>query len=105
MDLPLPFATDGTLRPRQMAGQVLLTRRAGRVRSVPDRSPFPWIERFQPFVKVGDVMHQAVSSADFMAAMVVSAPDRATCVARQRQAADWFLDNLELEALSTGEHA
>lgn len=100
LGLPLPFDTSGgPLQPSQMAGQLLLLKRPGRVVSVPTEPPFPWVERYKPFVKPGDVMEKAKSSGDFMAAMVASAPTREACEARLHEASEWFLGNTVIEAV------
>jgi biotin carboxylase len=98
--LPIDVPGDGTrMVPRQMAGQLLLLKRPGRVVAAPGRPPFGWIERFEQYVRPGDEVAGATSSGDFMTAMVVSAPDRATCEARLREAAAWFDANLVIEPL------
>lgn len=98
LGLPLPFDTSaGPLQPAQMAGQLLLLKRPGRVVSVPPEAPFPWVERYKPFVKPGDVMGKARSSGDFMAALVASAPTREVCEARLHEASEWFLGNSVIE--------
>jgi hypothetical protein len=98
--LPIDVPGDGTrMVPRQLAGQLLLLKRPGRVLATPGRPPFAWIERFEQYVQPGDEVAGATSSGDFMTAMVVSAPDRATCEARLREAADWFNAHLVIEPL------
>lgn len=97
--LPVPLPADGRrLRPARMAGQVLLLKRSGFIRRMPERPPFPWVERYQPFVRTGEQCPAATSSGDFMVAMVVSGPDRRECEDRMRRAARWFDEELLLEA-------
>jgi Carbamoyl-phosphate synthase L chain, ATP binding domain len=96
LPVPLPRGA-GRMRPRGTAGQLLLLRRAGAVRQVPGQPPFDWIERYECYIKPGQVSAGARSSGDFMVAMVASAPDRHTCEQRLRQAAEWFEDGLVIE--------
>jgi L-amino acid ligase C-terminal domain 2 len=104
LGLPLPFDTSGgPLQPAQMAGQLLLLKRPGRVVSVPAQAPFPWVVRYRPFVKAGDVMHKARSSGDFMAALVASAPTREACETRLREASEWFLASAVIEPVHSEE--
>jgi hypothetical protein len=91
-DVPRP------LIPRQMAGQLVLMKRPGRVVSVPGRPPFPWVEQARLFVRPDQVMSEAANSADFMASYVVSAPSRRECEGRLRQLEAWFQARVVIEA-------
>jgi hypothetical protein len=96
--LPVPIpAGAGPMRPTQVAGQLLMLKRAGLVRSVPEAPPFPWVEKYELFVQPGQRLAGAASSGDFMVAMVASAPTRAECEARLREAADWFNSHSVIE--------
>lgn len=87
--LPLPGA-DEALRsgpppqPRCMAGQVLLMKRPGHVRSVPEVPGEPWVEHFWVYARPGEVISPATGSSDFLAAAVASAPTRVECERRLR---------------------
>jgi hypothetical protein len=99
--LPVPLPRDGSrMAPTGTAGQLLLLKRAGVVREIPDALPFPWLERYERYAERGQRLAQAASSGDFMVAMVVSASDRHTCEARLRQAAEWFESRLVIEPMS-----
>ena len=65
-----------------MAGQVLLPKRAGVVRHVPQQAPFDWVEHYESFVQPDDRITGASSSGDYMAGMVVFGPTRASCEQR-----------------------
>jgi hypothetical protein len=97
LGLPLPIAVDGRLRPARMAGQMLLLKRPGQVRHVPERPPFEWIEAYSPYIADGDTMNRATSSGDFMVAMVASGDSRDEVEARLRMAGQWFMDNVIIE--------
>jgi biotin carboxylase len=84
-------------RPRRMAGQVLLPKRPGVVRQVPAPPPEDWVERFELYVRPGDHVGPAASSSDYAAAMVVSAPTRALCEQRMRQAARRLEQELRID--------
>jgi biotin carboxylase len=99
LGLPLPL-DDLTLplRPRTMSGQLVLVKRPGEVLTLPGAPPFPWVERTAVYVRQGQVMREPTYSADFLAAFVVSAPDRAETERRMDELSAWFLGNLELGA-------
>ncbi|WP_433241354.1 ATP-grasp domain-containing protein [Streptosporangium sp. CA-135522] len=101
LGLPLPIDTAGPrLRPSTMAGQLVLVKRAGRVVAVPQERPFPWVEKYNIFVRPGQVMNGPAFSADFLASFVVTGPDRRTCESRMRQVEAWFLGGLVIEPLT-----
>lgn len=87
--LPLP-ALEQTLRggarpkPGRMAGQVLMMKRPGLVRSVPAVPGDPWVERYWIYAQPGQVIAPAAGSSDFLTAAVASAPTREECERRLR---------------------
>lgn len=83
LGLPLPLPGPRPL-PRQMAGQVLMMKRPGLVRSLPAVPRDPWVERFWLYARPGQVVPPAAGSSDFLTAAVVSAPTRAECERRAR---------------------
>jgi len=88
LGLPLPVL-DGLppgerLEPKQMAGQMLLMKRPGEVRRVPQLPDEPWVEYCGVFVHPGQVMKGATGSSDFLASAVLSAPTRELCEQRLR---------------------
>ncbi|UJW33019.1 ATP-grasp domain-containing protein [Saccharothrix sp. AJ9571] len=95
--LPLPIETGGgRLQPAKMTGQLVLGKRPGKVLAVRGEPPFDWVERQKVFVEVGEVMPVPRYSADFMAAYLVSGPDRATVQHRLNELETWFFDGLVL---------
>jgi hypothetical protein len=89
--LPLGEVQDARrLVPERMAGQLVVMRRPGRVVSVPGRPPFAWVREARLFVRPGQVMGEAASSADFMASFVVAAPSRGVTEVRLRRLEAWF---------------
>jgi biotin carboxylase len=101
LGLPLPLDDDAELplTPRTMAGQLVLVKRPGKVVEVPEKPPFPWVERTSVLIKPGQVMKEPTYSADFLASFVVSAPERAETERRMNELSSWFLENLKLEAV------
>jgi biotin carboxylase len=100
LDLPVPeLAFADAARPARMAGQVLLPKRAGVVRQVPEQAPFEWVEHYEPFVQPGDRLAGSSSSGDYMAGMVVFGPTRVICEQRMRQAAQWLDAALLVDAV------
>lgn len=100
-ELGLPARIDDAelpLRPKTMAGQLVLVKRPGEVLELPGEPPFPWVERTSVFVRPGQVMKEPTYSADFLAAFVVSAPDRTETERRMDELSAWFLGNLRLGA-------
>jgi hypothetical protein len=98
--LPVPLPRDGRrLVPDGTAGQLLLLRRPGIVRAIPETLPFPWLRRYDRYVEPGQRSGPATSSGDFMVAMVAAAPDRVTCEQRLREAAAWFEEALDIAPL------
>ncbi len=89
LGLPMP-ALEPTLRggprpePARMAGQVLLMKRPGLVRAVPEVPTEPWVERFWLYARPGEVIPPAAGSADFLTVAIASAPSRAECERRLR---------------------
>lgn len=99
--LPIGVPNDGTrMVPQQLAGQLLLLKRHGRVVSAPTEAPFEWVHNYQCLVTPGMVMTGAASSGDFMTMMVVSGPDRPTVEARIAEAAAWFDRELVVEPVA-----
>jgi biotin carboxylase len=99
LGLPLPLDdADLPLRPRIMSGQLVLVKRPGKVVELPGEPPFPWVERASVFVRQGQVMKEPTYSADFLAAFVVSAPDRDETERRMNELSAWFLSSLVLAA-------
>jgi hypothetical protein len=95
--LPLGAVPDARrLEPAQMAGQLALMKRPGKVVGVPGRPPFAWVQRSRVFVEPGQVMGEAAFSGDFMAAFVVSAPTRDVTEARLRELETWFAANVAI---------
>ncbi|GAA4823207.1 hypothetical protein [Streptomyces ziwulingensis] len=89
LGLPLPLLEQslraGTRpRPRSMAGQVLMMKRPGRVRSLPAVPAEDWVERFWLYGQVGQAIPAASGSSDFLTCAVASAPTRAECERRLR---------------------
>jgi biotin carboxylase len=89
LGLPLPVLDEhtgtGRIEPRQMAGQMLMMKRPGRVDRLPEPATEPWVEFCGIFARIGQVISPAAGSADFLAAVVASAPDRARCEVRLRE--------------------
>ncbi|MCT9933585.1 hypothetical protein N5079_25555 [Planotetraspora sp. A-T 1434] len=99
LGLPMPLPeSDTRLEPTQMAGQLLLLKRAGKVISVPEgQPPFDWVEHYRLLVRPGQVTPGAAFAGDFMATFVGSAPTRAECERRLRELAAWFNDGIVIE--------
>lgn len=84
--------------PRQLAGQLLFTRRPGRLRALPDPAGLPeGVVKYQTFATVGDEVGEAAHSGDFLVAFVIAGRDRAQCEARIRAAESWFLAGLVMD--------
>ena len=87
--LPLPLLA-GTLAggalpaPARMAGQLIMMKRPGPVRQLPQRPRAPWVERFWLYAREHQVVAPASGSSDFLLAAVGSAPTRAECERRMR---------------------
>jgi len=79
-----PGATGVLPRPARMAGQLLMMKRPGRVAALPPTPPEPWVDRFWLYARPGQVIPSASGSADFLTAVVGSAPTRAECERRLR---------------------
>jgi hypothetical protein len=99
--LPLPALADtlaGGPRPvpRQMAGQMLMMKRPGLVRSVPPMPAEPWVARFWMYAKQDDVIPPASGSSDFLTAVIGSAPTRAECERRLRDLGQRFVAQIEI---------
>lgn len=103
LGLPVPELDRVDTRPATMAGQVLLPKRAGVVRTVPHRAPFDWVEHFECSVTPGDRLGGAASSGDYLAGMVVVAPTRVLCEQRMRQAAEWLRQEIVLDPIEQAE--
>jgi hypothetical protein len=99
--LPVP-AIDEHLRPgdrpqpRQMAGQVLMMKRPGFIRSLPDPPRQPWVERFWRYAEPGQTITPSAGSADFLLAAVGSAPDRGECERRLRALGSVFQNETDI---------
>jgi biotin carboxylase len=83
--------------PAQMAGQLLLMKRPGRVRSLPDGPHFPWVRHYRMLVEPGQQLRRSNASSDMLGSMVVVGPDRATCQARLEQAREYFDSEVVIE--------
>jgi len=98
LGLPLPgLGTGGLPAPRTMAGQVLMMKRPGRVRSVPPPPPEPWVHRFWRYAEPGQEIPAAAGSSDFLVAAVGTAPTRAECHRRLRELGDRFTAQTTIE--------
>lgn len=87
--LPLPALEEvlragGRAEPACMAGQVLMMKRPGLVRSMPSAPAEPWVRKCWTYAEEGEVIPPASGSADFLVAAVAEAPGRAECEARLR---------------------
>ncbi|MEU0334064.1 hypothetical protein [Streptomyces sp. NPDC006193] len=84
--LPLPALRGRErLEPQRMAGQVLMMKRPGTVRSIPVTPEEPWVEFYGVFAEPGQVLGEAAISSDFLAAAVLSGPTRQECEKRLRE--------------------
>ncbi|GIE49205.1 hypothetical protein Ani05nite_27390 [Amorphoplanes nipponensis] len=98
LGLPLPGLGAGAPpAPRTMAGQVLMMKRPGRVRSVPSPPPEPWVHRFWRYAEPGQVIPPAAGSSDFLLAAVGTAPTREGCLRRLRALGDRFTAQTVIE--------
>jgi phosphoribosylaminoimidazole carboxylase (NCAIR synthetase) len=93
----LPAPGEPVARPARMAGQVLLPKRPGRLRAIPERPDLDWVEHFEVFARPGQQLSAAASSGDYLAGMVVSAPTRDECLRRMRWAALWLAEALRVD--------
>ena len=85
--------------PTMMAGQLLMMKRPGVVRSLPDGPHFPWVRHYRMLVEPGQRLRRSNASSDMLACMVVVGPDRATCEARLRETRDYFDDAVVIDPL------
>jgi biotin carboxylase len=83
--------------PSMMAGQLLLMKRPGIVRSLPDGPHFPWVHHYRMLVEPGQRLRASNASSDMLACMVIVGPDRATCEARLREARAYFDDAVVID--------
>jgi hypothetical protein len=83
--------------PRVIAGQLLVMKRAGCVRAIPDRLPFEGVENYRANVAVGDTIEAPTFSGDVAAIVVMSGPSQAECERRLREARDWFDEHFVVE--------
>lgn len=98
LGLPLPGLTGGALPvPRTMAGQVLMMKRPGLVRSVPQPPPEPWVHKFWRYAEEGQEIPPASGSSDFLVAAVGTAPTRDECHRRLRALGDRFTAQTVIE--------
>lgn len=96
--LGLDVGPTGRRGPQQLAGQLLFTRRPGRLRALPDPDRLPGgVVKYQTFAAVGDEVGEAAHSGDFLVAFVIVGEDRAQCEARIRAAQAWFLGGLVMD--------
>ncbi|WP_371480624.1 acetyl-CoA carboxylase biotin carboxylase subunit family protein [Kitasatospora sp. NBC_00315] len=96
--LPIPVPRGGErMVPGRLAGQLLILKRPGLLRSLPGRPPFDWVTAYEQYVEPGRWSAGAASSGDFMVAMVIGGPDRATVEARLGEAAEWFESRVVIE--------
>lgn len=95
--LPIPVA-GGRLAPRRMAGQVLMMKRPGNVRAVPEPPQESWVEFCGVFARPGQSIPPAAGSADFLAAAVVSAPTRQLCEQRLRALGTRLQEQIVIDA-------
>lgn len=96
----LPLPVEAIPGPAQMAGQLVMMKRPGRIVSVPGRPPFPWVECSRLFVSPGQVMQEAAFSGDFMASFVISAPCRQVTEERLRQLEAWLKEQLVIKEVA-----
>lgn len=87
--LPVPALeeiprTGGRAEPACMAGQVLMMKRPGLVRSMPAVPAEPWVKKYWTYAEPGQVIPPAAGSADFLLAAIASAPTRVECEGRLR---------------------
>jgi biotin carboxylase len=102
--LHVPFPRDGSrMLPSVIAGEVTILKRPGLVRAVPAAPPFPWLVHYATYQESGQASAGPATSADIMAAMVVSAPTRAGCEDRLRQASAWLMARLDFGSGSDGD--
>ncbi len=102
--LPLPVLEptmrDGTRpTPSQMAGQVLMMKRPGYVKTVPAPPEEPWVKYFWRYAEPGQVIPPASGSSDFLSAAVASAPTRVECERRLRALGGRFESQTEIVEL------
>ncbi|MGB8380810.1 MAG: hypothetical protein WCG47_06085 [Dermatophilaceae bacterium] len=86
-------------QPKGMAGQVVLMRRPGVVRQVPEAPRQGWVRAFDVVARPGQVLGPPTYSSDFVMSAVVSAPDRATCERRLRALGEQFAAGLRMTPL------
>jgi len=96
----LPLPVTGIPGPTQMAGQLVMMKRPGRILRVPGRPPFPWVQRSRLFVTPGQVMQEAAFSGDFMTSFVISAPSRQVTEERLGQLEAWLQEQLVVEGVA-----
>ncbi|WP_169945960.1 hypothetical protein [Microbispora sp. H11081] len=85
--------------PARMAGQVLMMKRPGLIRALPDVPGEPWVEHFWLFAQPGQVVPPASGSADFLTVVVASAPTRAECERRLRSLGARLEEQVLIEAV------
>jgi hypothetical protein len=100
--LPMPALeeiprTEGRAVPACMAGQVLMMKRPGLVRSLPGAPAEPWVSKFWMYAAPGEVISPATGSADFLLAAVASAPTRVECEGRLRALGARFEEQVVIE--------
>jgi hypothetical protein len=100
LGLPLPALAGGRPRPAQMAGQVLMMKRPGLIRSVPAAPQESWVERFWVYARPGQVVPPASGSSDFLTAAIASAPTRTECERRLRALGVRFEAQVQIVAAS-----
>ncbi|MFJ9829538.1 ATP-grasp domain-containing protein [Streptomyces sp. NPDC101160] len=95
--LGLPVGTVERQDPRQLAGQLLFTKRPGVLHALPDPVTLPeGVVKYTVYAELGDTVQEASHSGDFLAAFVITGADRAETEARIRAAEDWFRAGLHM---------
>lgn len=81
-----------------MAGQVLMMKRPGLLRSVPAVPDELWVEHFWLYGEAGQVIPPASGSSDFLTCAVATAPTRTECERRLRELGARFEAQTEITA-------
>ncbi|WP_393060723.1 acetyl-CoA carboxylase biotin carboxylase subunit family protein [Streptomyces sp. LN549] len=103
LGLPLPLLEQSLRggprpRPQSMAGQVLMMKRPGLLRSVPAVPDELWVEHFWLYGEAGQVIPPASGSSDFLTCAVATAPTRTECERRLRELGARFEAQTEITA-------
>ncbi|MDC3416210.1 ATP-grasp domain-containing protein [Aquibacillus salsiterrae] len=62
--------------PKILTAVILLPKRMGEVRKIPDEIPFKWVTEYQPRVKKGDILSSIGHSSDTIASLIVTGTTR-----------------------------